>query len=108
MTTVTPVVPSGSTDGATISVAATTSPGTLFHTADASAKDEVWMWLGNSTGSDIVATVEIGGTSNPTKITVPANDSVLALAGPRLTNSKTVKVFASAGLVMYGNVNRIA
>jgi hypothetical protein len=111
MGAVTPVIPSGSTDGAPVKIAATATAGTLFHTADVAAKDEVWMWLTNTDAVDRNVTVELGGATAPdynVKFIVPAGETILALAGTRLTNSKTVKAFASAANVvnMFGNINR--
>ena len=36
---------SGSTDGEPIAIAAVATPGTLIHTADGAAKDEVWIYI---------------------------------------------------------------
>jgi hypothetical protein len=113
MATITKVLPSGSTDGAPVKVVATATAGTLFHTADATAKDEIYLTLTNTSTNDVVTTVEFGGATAPdfnVKFTVPANDTVLAIAGIPLTNSKTVKAFAATANVinMLGYVNRIS
>lgn len=109
---ITAVIPSGSTDGAPVKVAATATAGTLFHTAAASpAIDEVYMWATNTDVVDRALTVELGGATAPdfnVKMTIPAGDTVLVLAGQRITNAKTVKAFAAAANVinMFGNINR--
>lgn len=111
MATVTPVVPSGSTDGSPIKIAATATAGTLFHTARASGIDEVFLWLTNTSSSDVLVTIEYGDATAPdhnVKMTAPANDTILALAGTRIQNSKTLKVFAATANVvnMFGSVNQ--
>ena len=111
-TTFTKVVPSGSTDGQGVKIAATATAGTLFHTAHATSIDEIWMWLNNTSASDVVVTVEFGGATAPDQNivqTVPAKSSLLAIPGLCLTNSKTCKAFAATGNVvnMIGYINRI-
>lgn len=110
MSTVTPVVPSGLTDGQALKITTTATAGNTFHTADASAKDEVWMWAVNKDTVNRLLTVEFGGASADQNITVdlPPNEPILVLAGPRITNSKTVKAFAAVANVVavWGNVNR--
>lgn len=114
MATITKEIPSGSTDGVPVKVAATATAGTLFHTASgtASVKDEIYLFLSNTSASDVVATVEFGGVSSPDnhiKVTVPANKTILAVPGIPLANSKVCRVFAATGnvLTMSGYVNRI-
>jgi hypothetical protein len=107
------LVPSGSIDGAPVKIAATASAGTTFHTSHASALDEITMWLSNTDSVDRAVTVEFGGATAPDfnmKFIVPAGDTILALAGLVLTNSKTCKAFAAAANVvnMAGYVNRIS
>ncbi len=66
MSTIAPIIPSGSTDGAAVTVAATSSTGTLFHTAIAAGSfDEIYLWATNTTLGDLKLTVELGGASNP-------------------------------------------
>ncbi len=111
MATVSPKIPSGSTDGAAVLVAAASSTGTTFHTAiDSTGFDEVYMWATNPTLGDLKLTVEIGGASNPIVMTIPSIDTVLVVPGVRITNSKTVKCFAASASVIsvYGNINRYA
>lgn len=112
---VTKIIPSGSAgtpDGTPIKVVAVATVGTLFHTAHATALDEINMWLANIDTIDHVVTVEFGAATSPDfniKMTVPARDTVVAIAGIPLTNSKTVRVFADLTNVvnMFGYVNRI-
>jgi hypothetical protein len=107
------VVPSGSSNGAPVKVAATATAGTLFHTAHATALDEIYLFLTNTDTLDRKATIEFGDATAPdhnVKITVPAGDTIIAIAGVPLTNSLTVKVFADAANVvnMLGYINRIS
>lgn len=113
MATFTKVKLSGSTDGRGIKIAATATAGTTVHTADSTALDEIWLYLYNSDTSDIIATVEFGGTTAPDdniKVTVPYQGGlVLVVPGLILTNSVVVKVFAGTAnkIVATGFVNRI-
>lgn len=92
-----------------IAVAATVTPGTIFHTADATATDEIWMWASNTTNADIKITVEHGGVAAGNQIieTVPANGSINIVPGVPLTGGNICRAFAAAGLNMWGYVNRI-
>jgi hypothetical protein len=107
-------VPSGSTDGAGVKVTGTSTAATVtFHTAHASAKDEIHLWAYNDDSVARTLTLEIGGTTDPDNLvvmTIPAQTGLTyVLPGMNLTNSKTVKAFASAGnvVVLYGYVNRL-
>lgn len=114
MASITKVIPSGSTDGAPIKIGATATAGTLFHTAAASpALDEVYLYLTNTDTVDRKVTIEFGGATAPdfnVVVVVPAQDTILAIAGVPLTNAKTAKAFAAAANVvnMFGYINRIA
>ncbi len=104
---------SASTTGRPVKVVATATAGTTFHTADASAKDELWVWATNTDSVDRNLTIEFGGTTSPDdKILaiVPTGETVLVLAGAILGNSLVAKAFASAANVvtLHGYVNRIA
>jgi hypothetical protein len=106
------VIPSASTDGEPIKIAATSTPGTLFHTANATALDEIWMFITNTSATARLVTIEYGDATSPDHnilVSAPADDTVLVLAGTVLTNSKTVKAFAAAANVvnMFGYVNRL-
>lgn len=113
MATITKLNPSASTNGAPVKIAATATAGTLFHTASASAEDEIYLYLANTDTVQRLVTIEWGNATAPDSnivIPVPAQDTVLAIAGVPLTNSLTVKAFADAAnkVNMYGYVNRIA
>jgi hypothetical protein len=103
----------GSTDGEFISVVATATPGTVIHTADANALDELWLWAVNLHSADVEISLEWGGTSSPSDImefTVPKADGLYLLTpGLILTNSKVVRAFAGTTAVVnvIGYVNRI-
>lgn len=118
MVDVTKQILSGSTNGLQILVVATATAGTLIHTADATAKDEIWIWADNSDGTDRLLTIEWGGVSDPANIievTIPAlgtaatDGPALIIPGWILTNSLVVRAFASAASVIKinGHVNRI-
>lgn len=104
---------SGGTTGKNIKVAATGTPGTTIHTAHATAKDEIWLWVANSDTVERKLTIEFGGVTAPDdtiEVTVPAEEGLmLVVPGLLLTNSLVVKAFAAAAnvLVMNGYVNRI-
>jgi len=116
MATYTKQILSGSTDGLPIKVVATSTPGTTIHTAHATAKDEVYLWVTNTDSSDRTMTVEWGSATDPDgllckTLTVPANSPPTQFAfGQPLTNSKIVKIFASSAnvLTITGFVNRIS
>jgi hypothetical protein len=105
---------SGSTDGAGIKIAATSSAGTTLHTAisETDQIDRVWLYLYNSHSSDVEVTFEIGGTTSPDNhvvLTVPADDGLyLALDGLPIQNSKTIAAFAGTTnvVIAYGHVLR--
>ncbi len=73
---------SGSEDGRGIAIAATTSPGTLIHTALSSPAanewDEITLWAVNQAATAITLTVEWGGTTSADRIVleVPAASGV--------------------------------
>lgn len=107
------LVPSGSTDGEPIKIVAVATAGTTFHTAHADALDEIYMYLSNVDTVDRAVTVEFGGVDAPDnhlKFIVPAGETILAIAGIPLTNSKVCAAFAAAAnvIIMSGYVNRIS
>lgn len=113
MATISKVIPSGSTDGKPVKIVATATAGTLWHTADPTAKDEIYLYLTNTDTVDRLVTVEFGGATAPdwnVVFTVPTKDTILAVPGIPLTNSTTVKAFAAAANVvnMFGYINRIS
>jgi hypothetical protein len=104
---------SGSTNGRPIKLVATATPGTLLHTAHATSKDEVSVYLSNTSAGDVEVTVEFGGVTSPDdhiKFTVPANDTILAVPGVPLSNSLVARAFAGSANVITatGYVNRIS
>lgn len=115
MATFTRVIPSGSTDGNGVKVTGTGTGSTVtFHTAHASAIDEIHLWAYNDDTVARTLTLELGGTTDPDNLTVvsiPAQAGwVYVLPGHNATNSKTVKAFASTAnvIILYGYVNRIS
>lgn len=107
---------SASVDGRGIKVAATSTPGTLAHTAlnrvAANEWDEVWLRAVNSTGSPVKLTVEWGGTNSPddlVEITVPAESGFTdVIPGHVLQNGAEVRAFADTAnaIILHGFVNR--
>lgn len=114
MATYTKVKLSGSTDGKQIKVAATTTPGTTIHTADASALDEIWIYCVNSSAAAVKLTIEWGEAAAPDgniEQTIPGESGLtLIIPGLLLTNSLVVKAFAGTTnvLLLSGYVNRIS
>lgn len=105
---------SGSTDGRQIKIAATGTPGTLLHTAHATAQDELWFYAVNSDTTDRKLTVEYGGVTAPDdliELTIPAETGLLCVVpgSSPLTNSAASRAFcATANVVMVqGYANRI-
>lgn len=111
--TITKTKLSGSTDGRGVKVDATATPGTMIHTAHATALDEVWLWVVNTDAIIRKLTVEFGGTTSPDdliEVSIPAESGlVLVTPGLVLTNSTVVRAFVTTAnvLVAYGFVNRI-
>lgn len=107
---------SGSSDGQPIKVAATATPGTTIHTAHATSKDEVHLWVTNTDGSARTLTLEWGGVTDPDNliskaVSIPANSGpILIVPGLPLSNSLVVRAFASSAnvLLISGYVNRIS
>lgn len=105
---------SGSTDGRQILVVATATPGTLVHTAHATAQDEVWLYAVNSDTTDRKLTIEYGGVTAPNdliELVIPAESGLVCVipGSSPLTNSVVVRAFcATANVVLVqGYVNRI-
>lgn len=113
MPTYTKVVLSESTDGRPIKITTTGTPGTLIHTAHATALDEIWIYLTNTSVSDVVATLQWGGTTDPddlVKQTIEARAGLdWIVSGQLLTNSLEARIFAGTANVInaMGWVNRI-
>jgi len=120
MATFTKTLLSGSTRGRGIKVAATATPGTTIHTTGTSAStiDEVWLYAYNGHSSDVLVTIEYGGTTSPDdtiKVTIPAQSGLVLIApGLTLTGDGSaglvVKAFAATAdvVTIHGFVNRIA
>jgi hypothetical protein len=116
MATYSKLLLSGSTNGRSIKVAATATPGTLIHTAvtGTTSLDEIWLEAFNSDTVDRKLTIEFGGTTSPddtVELTIPAEAGpIRIIAGWLLQNGLLVRAFcATANVVMInGFVNRIA
>jgi len=115
MASLSKVVPSGSTDGSPVKIAATATAGTTFHTAGSGTTfiDEVTMYLTNTDSAERTVTIEWTAATAPDfnlKFKVPAGETILAIAGLLVTNSKTVKAFCDAANVvnMVGYINRLS
>lgn len=108
---------SGSTNGTVIPVAATSTPGTLVHTALSGTVgfDEIYLWVSNVTTAAATLTIEYGGVTDPgshiTKaLSIPANSPPInILAGQVLNNGLIVRAFSgtASALNLSGYVNRI-
>jgi hypothetical protein len=113
MATFSKVVFSGGTSGADILVAATATAGTLIHTANATALDEIWLFAQNNHTADVVLTIEFGGVSSPKDLviqTIPTKSGLVnVIPGICLTGSLVVRAFAATTNVISiaGFVNRI-
>jgi hypothetical protein len=105
---------SGSTNGRPISVDTTSTPGTLIHTAvDDPAKDEVWLYVVNTSASAVKITIEFGGTTSPDDLIVKeiaANSIEQVVPGFPINNELVVRAFAATADVLnvVGFVNRIS
>jgi hypothetical protein len=107
----------GSTSGRPIPVAATATPGTLIHTATATAADydELWLWVSNVTGTAATLTLEWGGVTDPGQLLVKAysvsanNAPILVSNGLTLNGGVVVRAFSGTGaaLNITGYINRI-
>lgn len=110
--TISRVLLSGGTNGRSIKTVATATPGTLIHTAHATAFDEIFLYATNFHTADLALTIEWGGVTSPddlTVMTIPFKDGDhLIIPGRHLTGGLIVRAFAaSANLVMLnGYVNR--
>lgn len=120
MSTFTKQILSGSTNGAPIKIAATSSTGTTIHATGTSSTtiDEIWIYAFNSSASADTLTIQFGGTTSPDNdivLTIPSK-SGLTLVVPGLilkgTGSAATTVYAYAGttnvITITGYVNRIS
>ena len=93
---------SASTDGMAVKVSATSTPGTLIHTAVSGTTngtyDEVWLWAYNGHTANVVLTIEFGGPTVPDQnivVTIPFKVGLVPVVpGLILQNGATVKAFA--------------
>ncbi len=103
---VTPVIPSGSTNGKQIKIAATSTPGTLLHTAvvGVTSLDEVWGWVTNNDTVSRNLTVEMGGVATPDdliQLAVPSKTGLyLVIPGIRFNNGAVIRAFSDAANVL--------
>ena len=107
---------SGNTYGLGIQIAATSTPGTLVHTAiagtTAGTVDEIWLWAQNNHTSDVVLTVEFGSHDHDYNIivTIPFKSGLVPIVpGFILQNGLDVNAFAATTDVVcvHGFVNTI-
>ncbi len=106
---------SASTNGKGVLVAATSTAGTLIHTAVSGTTDleEVWLYAVNAHSADIKLTLEWGEATEPTgniEQTVPTESGLMLLVpGLLLQNGLTIKAFAGTAneVVIHGYVNKI-
>ena len=106
---------SGSVQGKGILVTATSTAGTLIHTAVTGTTDldEIWLYGVNTHSADIKLTLEWGEATEPNgniEITVPAEEGLMLLVpGLLLQNDLTVKAFADTAseIVIHGYANKI-
>ena len=116
-TAITPKIPSGSTNGRGIKVAATSTPGTTIHTATSTSGeiDEITIYANNSDSSARTLTIELGGTTSPDDVvqtSIPATPAgwTPIVVAHRLTGGVVVKAFCSAANVVsvWAEVTRFA
>jgi len=108
---------SHSTDGRPIKVTQTATAGNDIHTAQAGTGpdnyDEVWLWAVNTSGTNVLLTIEWGGVTSPDDLIEVdiAGHAGLALIVPGLIiqNSLVIQAFAATTAVIniLGYVNRI-
>ena len=118
MATFSKVIPSGSTQGKAVKIAATASVGTTLHATGTSSTivDEVWVYAYNSDSSARNLTVQFGGTATPDNditLSIPAQAGLtLVVPGFPLTGTgsaaNTVYAYAAVTNVItcYVYVNR--
>ena len=96
---------SGSTDGKNVKIAATSTPGTLIHTAHANLLDRIFLWACNTDTADRKLTLEHGGTTSPDDLSEvaalpPETGWILVCPGLILTNSLVLRGFCSVANVV--------
>lgn len=119
MASFTKTILSGSTDGKGIKVVQTSSAGTTIHTCSSTAADleEIWLYAFNSHTSDVVLTIEFGGTTAPDQnivLTVPFKAGLICVVpGLILKGNSTplvIRAFAATAnvITISGFVNKIS
>jgi hypothetical protein len=107
---------SGSTDGKAIKVTKTATAGDIIHTSVAGTTpgtyDEIWLWAYNAHTTDVVLTLEVGGTAAPDiiKQTIPFQKGLfLVMPGLTLQNGTVIAAFAGTTNVIsiIGFVNAV-
>ena len=104
---------SGSTNGRPIKVVATSTAGTLIHTAHATAKDEIYLYACNTQAAAILLTIEFGGVTSPDDLiefSIPGHSGLYCVCPVLpLTDTLVVRAFAASAnlLTIVGFVNRI-
>lgn len=114
-TTYNALIPSGSVNGKLIKISATSTPGTIIHTAVSGTTnlDEVWLWVTNNHTATVGLTVEWGGNSSPDDLiqqSIPSKTGLyLLVPGIRVNNGIAIRAFATVANVVniLSNVNRI-
>ena len=107
---------SGSTNGKAILVAATSTPGTLLHTAVAgtSDMDELWIYANNTSTNSVKLTIEWGEATAPNgniEVTVLQESGLVCITpGLIIQNGLTVRAFAATTnvITIHGYNHRIA
>ncbi len=106
MSTLTPVIASGSANGRLIKVGQVETPGTLIHTAvtGTTSIDQILVYACNTGTATQKLTIEWGGTTAPDdliEVGIPA-ESGLVLVAPqlRLNNGLAIRAFAAASNVI--------
>ena len=110
---------SAATSGQLIKILATATPGTTIHTATAfdapEGVDEVYLWAGSTSASNVNLTVQVTGQGledRSINMQVPPAYSgpLLVLAGHRVCDGVVVTATASVTerIVVWGHVNRIS
>ena len=110
---------SAATNGAPISIAATSGTGTTIHTATSADMpegcDEVWLWAGSTTSSATNCTLQVSsgsGDAASINFRCPAayNGPILVLPGHRIGDGVLIRATAAVANVinLWGNVNRVS
>ena len=116
MPTMSKEILSASTNGKGIKVAATSTSGTLIHTATTGGSntdiDEVFIYASNPTSTQRLLTIEFGGATVPDDqiaVQVPAHTTMLVVPGLIMRAGLELRAFCSdsASVTLHGFVNRI-